>query len=111
MSVLVSLCTALLAYLLWRVVRPQPSANSSVLASVRGPKKEHWLTGRLLIAVSMRHGARLTVHGIVGNFHRIFKDGLQYNLALFKEYGGAMKVYGMLGVSESEWLTNVNEEG
>ncbi|KAI0654410.1 cytochrome P450 [Cubamyces menziesii] len=79
MSVLVSLCTALLAYLLWRVVRPQPSANSSVLASVRGPKKEHWLTG---------------------NFHRIFKDGLQYNLALFKEYGGVMKVYGMLGTEQ-----------
>ncbi|KAH9899237.1 cytochrome P450 [Cubamyces lactineus] len=79
MSVLVSLCTLLLAYLLWRAVRPQASAKSSVLASVRGPKKEHWLTG---------------------NFHRIFKDGLQYNLALFKEYGGVFKVHGMLGAEQ-----------
>ncbi|KAI0323815.1 cytochrome P450 [Cubamyces sp. BRFM 1775] len=79
MSVLVSLCTLLFAFLLWRAVRPQPSAKSSVLAGVRGPKKEHWLTG---------------------NFRRIFKDGLQYNLALFKEYGGVIKVHGILGAEQ-----------
>ena len=37
---------------------------------------------------------------ITGNFHKLYRDGLQYNLALFKRYGGVIKVHGTLCVSE-----------
>lgn len=46
-----------------------------------------------------------------GNLHRLFKDGLKYNLELFKRYGGVIKVYGMLGVSLSYRLADQPERG
>ena len=33
-----------------------------------------------------------------GNFHRLFRDGYDYHDQLVKQYGGALKIYGMLGV-------------
>ncbi|KAJ3008201.1 hypothetical protein NUW54_g3246 [Trametes sanguinea] len=53
--------------------------RATTLTTIAGPAKEHWLTG---------------------NFHRIFKDGLEYNLELFRRYGGLIKVHGMLGVEQ-----------
>lgn len=44
-----------------------------------------------------------------GNLQRLFKDGLNYNLELFKRYGGVIKVYGMLGVSLSDRLADEPE--
>ncbi|OSC97770.1 cytochrome P450 [Trametes coccinea BRFM310] len=65
-------------YVVWKasaLVR----GRANTLAAIAGPAKEHWLTG---------------------NFHRIFKDGLQYNLHLFRRYGSVIKVHGMLGVEQ-----------
>ena len=33
-----------------------------------------------------------------GNFHQIFQDGREYNLAMIRKYGGAFKIHGILGV-------------
>jgi hypothetical protein len=35
---------------------------------------------------------------VSGNYHRIFQDGLRYNLDLVQQYGGALTVYALLGV-------------
>ncbi|KAI0057347.1 cytochrome P450 [Artomyces pyxidatus] len=59
----------------WRLVR-YLTRPSSLLVDVAGPAKEHWLKG---------------------NLHRIFKDGIAYNLELVKKYGGVVKVYGLFG--------------
>ncbi|KAH9852228.1 cytochrome P450 [Lenzites betulinus] len=81
MSLSTLLYTVLGVFAVWRLTigRKKPTPSSLALAAVAGPIKEHWLTG---------------------NFHRLFKDGLQYNLDLFKRYGGAIKVYGMLGAEQ-----------
>ncbi|KAL7277259.1 hypothetical protein ACG7TL_009112 [Trametes sanguinea] len=65
-------------YVVWKasaLVR----GRANTLAAIAGPAKENWLTG---------------------NFHRIFKDGLRYNLDLFRRYGSVIKVHGMLGVEQ-----------
>ncbi|KAH9003045.1 cytochrome P450 [Lactarius hatsudake] len=48
----------------------------SLPSSIAGPKKEHWLKG---------------------NLHRIFQDGLEYNLQLTQKYGGVVKIHTLLG--------------
>ncbi|KIM67647.1 hypothetical protein SCLCIDRAFT_1113375 [Scleroderma citrinum Foug A] len=71
--------TSVLVLVLWRLIRrirPKPRP----LANIRGPSKEHWLKG---------------------NYHRIFQDGLQYNLHLAHTYGGALKIHAVLGVNIS----------
>ncbi|EIM82072.1 cytochrome P450, partial [Stereum hirsutum FP-91666 SS1] len=37
----------------------------------------------------------LSIHA--GNYHQIFQDGLEYNLSLAEKYGGAVKIYALLG--------------
>ncbi|KAG6373384.1 cytochrome P450 [Boletus reticuloceps] len=69
------LALGILAFCLWRLVR-QFAAHKSPLALIPGPNKDHWLTG---------------------NYHRLFKDALQYNLALVEKYGGAVKINALLG--------------
>ncbi|KAH8991182.1 cytochrome P450 [Lactarius akahatsu] len=53
---------------------PTPSACADNART--GPKKEHWLKG---------------------NLHRIFQDGLEYNLWLTQKYGGVVKIHTLLG--------------
>ncbi|KAF8558177.1 cytochrome P450 [Imleria badia] len=67
--------SGILAYSLWQLFK-HLAAHTSPLAVIRGPKKEHWLTG---------------------NYHRIFRDAFRYNLALVEEYGGAVKINALLG--------------
>lgn len=70
--------TSVLVLVLWRLIRrirPKPRP----LANIRGPSKEHWLKG---------------------NYHRIFQDGLQYNLHLAHTYGGALKIHAVLGAEQ-----------
>ncbi|KAI0047420.1 cytochrome P450 [Auriscalpium vulgare] len=72
LTALVSLCLTFVIYrLAKRLVAPQ-----SPLARISGPPKEHWLKG---------------------NLHKLFKDGLSYNLALQEEFGGAVRIYGLFG--------------
>ncbi|OJA12274.1 hypothetical protein AZE42_08148 [Rhizopogon vesiculosus] len=67
--------TSICVFILWRLIR-RLRAPKSPLTHIRGPKKEHWLKG---------------------NFHRIFQDGRQYNLDMVEQYGGAVKIYALLG--------------
>ncbi|KAF8875068.1 cytochrome P450 [Infundibulicybe gibba] len=75
MSLLQIFSTIFLVTALWRVAKWLLSPSSS-LADVAGPEKEHWLKG---------------------NYHKIFQDGLDYNLQLTEKYGGAVKIHAMLG--------------
>ncbi|KAG1744162.1 cytochrome P450 [Suillus paluster] len=68
--------SSIFAFIIWRLIKRYRTPKSP-LAHILGPKKEHWLKG---------------------NFHRIFQDGLRYNLDLVKQYGGAVKIYALLGV-------------
>ncbi|KAF9223682.1 cytochrome P450 [Gyrodon lividus] len=72
------LSSGLVAYILWKLIR-RLSAPKSPLAVLRGPKKDHWLKG---------------------NYHKLFQDGLQYNLDLVEEYGGAFKFNALLGTEQ-----------
>ncbi|KAF8522334.1 cytochrome P450 [Gautieria morchelliformis] len=65
----------LVVLVVWRISKKLTSEKSP-LANVPGPAKEHWLKG---------------------NYHRIFQDGLQYNLQLAEKYGGAAKIHALLG--------------
>ncbi|KAF8134953.1 cytochrome P450 [Boletus edulis] len=69
------LALGILVFCLWRLVK-QLVVHKSPLALIPGPNKDHWLTG---------------------NYHRLFKDALQYNLALVEKYGGAVKINALLG--------------
>ncbi|KAL1949048.1 hypothetical protein VTO73DRAFT_10854 [Trametes versicolor] len=79
MSLSTQLFALLAAFAIWRWMSSRSNPRTTTLAVVAGPQKEHWLTG---------------------NLHRLFKDGLDYNLGLFKRYGGVIKVYGMLGAEQ-----------
>ncbi|OBZ67461.1 hypothetical protein A0H81_12648 [Grifola frondosa] len=63
------------AVLLWRLVK-RLTKPKSPLADVAGPAKDHWLKG---------------------NYHRLFQDGLEYNLRLVAKYGGVIRVHALLG--------------
>ncbi|KAH9063911.1 cytochrome P450 [Lactarius vividus] len=71
MAIVMIFASALVAFLLWKSER-----KCSLLSSIAGPKKEHWLKG---------------------NLHRIFQDGLEYNLWLAQKYGGVVKIHTLLG--------------
>ncbi|KAH8995011.1 cytochrome P450 [Lactarius akahatsu] len=71
MAIITIFASALLAFLLWKLERKR-----SLPRSIAGPKKEHWLKG---------------------NLHRIFQDGLEYNLWLTQKYGGVVKIHTWLG--------------
>ncbi|KAI9461564.1 cytochrome P450 [Lactarius psammicola] len=75
MTVVMIFASALVAFLLWKLERIL-SRPGSLLGSVAGPMKEHWLKG---------------------NLHRIFQDGLEYNLQLAQKYGGVVKIHTLLG--------------
>ncbi|RPD61378.1 cytochrome P450 [Lentinus tigrinus ALCF2SS1-6] len=75
----------LVAILLWNLVSRRLSLDRSPLSTVSGPRKEHWLTG---------------MPCFLWNFHRLFKDGLNYSFDLFAKYGGVTKVYGVLGAEQ-----------
>ncbi|PIL23347.1 cytochrome P450 [Ganoderma sinense ZZ0214-1] len=77
MPLMVWLSTILGAFALWRLLARHPVPNG--LTRVAGPTRERWLTG---------------------NFHRLFKDGLEYNLGLIRQYGGVIKVHGPLGAQQ-----------
>ncbi|TBU25938.1 cytochrome P450 [Dichomitus squalens] len=77
MTLVVWIGTLLGAFVLWQLVGRRSAPNG--LATVAGPQRERWLTG---------------------NFHRLFKDGLEYNLGLIRQYGGVVKVYGPLGAQQ-----------
>ncbi|KAJ8583895.1 cytochrome P450 [Rhizopogon salebrosus TDB-379] len=66
---------SIFAFIVWRLIQ-RLRAPKSPLAHIRGPKKEHWLKG---------------------NYHRIFQDGRRYNLDMVERYGGAVKIYALLG--------------
>ncbi|KAI0642751.1 cytochrome P450 [Trametes meyenii] len=66
-------------YIVWKFGRSLSALHPSPLSSVAGPPKDHWFTGNLL---------------------RLMRDGLDYNLALFRRFGGIIKVYGMLGTEQ-----------
>ncbi|KAI9065301.1 cytochrome P450 [Trametes sanguinea] len=78
MSFLGAFWALVVLYVVWKASALVQS-RATTLTAIVGPAKEHWLTG---------------------NFHRIFKDGLEYNLELFRRYGGLIKVHGMLGVEQ-----------
>ncbi|KAF9243490.1 cytochrome P450 [Melanogaster broomeanus] len=40
------------------------------------------------------------VNGLSGNYHRLFQDGLRYNLDLVEEYGGVVKIHALLGAEQ-----------
>ncbi|KAI8976575.1 cytochrome P450 [Trametes punicea] len=83
----------LVAYIAWRVLtKARSPAKATPLAAVAGPAKEHWLAGRPM--------TNLSLHCTLGNLLGILKDGLEYNLELYRRYGGVIKVYGMLGVEQ-----------
>ncbi|KAG2032102.1 cytochrome P450 [Suillus americanus] len=67
--------SSIFVFIIWRLIK-RLRAPKSPLAHILGPKKEHWLKG---------------------NYHRIFQDGLRYNLDLVQQYGGAVKIYALLG--------------
>ncbi|KAI0293337.1 cytochrome P450 [Multifurca ochricompacta] len=74
MAVAVILLSVVFPFLLWKLIsRPR---SPSPLKSVAGPEKEHWFKG---------------------NYHRIFQDGLKYNLQLVRKYGGVIKIHALLG--------------
>ncbi|KAI1794444.1 cytochrome P450 [Ganoderma leucocontextum] len=77
MPLLVWLGALLGAFALWRVSARRSVPNG--LTRVAGPTRERWLTG---------------------NFQRLFKDGLEYNLGLIRQYGGVIKVHGPLGAQQ-----------
>ncbi|KAI0631208.1 cytochrome P450 [Trametes polyzona] len=74
------------------------ASRASPLGTIAGLKKEHWLTGKL-VSLILTSCAGDRWHRI-GNMHRLFKDGLDYNLDLFRRFGGVIKVHGMLGVEQ-----------
>ncbi|KAH9043435.1 cytochrome P450, partial [Lactarius hengduanensis] len=74
--------SALVAFLFWKLERKR-----SLPSSIAGPKKEHWLKG---------------------NLHRIFQDGLEYNLRLTQKYGGVVKIHTLLGVSPCNLESHCN---
>lgn len=39
------------------------------------------------------------MHGTAGNVQNLFQDALEYNLRLSREYGTAVRMYGLYGVS------------
>lgn len=71
MTIVLIFASAFFAFLLWKLERKR-----SLPSSIAGPKKEHWLKG---------------------NLHRIFQDGLEYNLQLTQKYGGVVKIHSLLG--------------
>ncbi|KAH9031774.1 cytochrome P450 [Lactarius pseudohatsudake] len=71
MTIVLIFASALVAFLFWKLERKR-----SLPSSIAGPKKEHWLKG---------------------NLHRIFQDGLEYNLRLTQKYGGVVKIHTLLG--------------
>ncbi|KAH9941744.1 cytochrome P450 [Epithele typhae] len=73
-STSVCLGSLILAVLIWKVSSRR--IPPSILSRVRGPEKEHWLTG---------------------NLHNLFKDSYDYTCQLIKDYGGVIKIYGVLG--------------
>ncbi|KAH9941748.1 cytochrome P450 [Epithele typhae] len=68
------LSSLLVAALVWRLLSRR--TVPSILSRVRGPEKEHWLTG---------------------NLHRLFRDAYDYTFHLIDSYGGVLKIYGVLG--------------
>ncbi|KAI0703705.1 cytochrome P450 [Cerioporus squamosus] len=68
------------AFVLWDLVCKQLSATRSPYRASQDPGKS---TGSW-----------------VSNFHRLFKDGLEYSFDLFAKYGGLIKVYGVLGAEQ-----------
>ncbi|KAI0676385.1 cytochrome P450 [Trametes maxima] len=67
-------------YIIWQFWRSfRAPAAPTPLSSVLGPPKDHWLAGNLI---------------------RLMKDGLDYNLELFRRFGGVVKVYGMLNTEQ-----------
>ncbi|KAI9461563.1 cytochrome P450 [Lactarius psammicola] len=75
MTIVMIFASALVAFLLWKFERIL-SRPDSLLNSIAGPKREHWLKG---------------------NLHRIFQDGFEYNLQLAQKYGGVVKIHTLLG--------------
>ncbi|KAI0259683.1 cytochrome P450 [Gloeopeniophorella convolvens] len=75
MAILEVFVACVIAFTLWKLERVLARPGSP-LSSVAGPEKEHWLKG---------------------NYHRIFIDGLEYNLELAQRYGGVVKIHALLG--------------
>ncbi|KAL4072764.1 cytochrome P450 [Scleroderma yunnanense] len=70
--------SSLVAFVVWQLIR-RIRRRSTSLANIPGPRKEHWLKG---------------------NYHRIFQDGLKYNLDLADTYGGAVRIHAVLGAEQ-----------
>lgn len=75
MSVAHAGASVLLALVLWALVK-RLTATKARAIDIAGPEKDHWLKG---------------------NYHRIFQDGLEYNLQLTEKYGGAVRIHALLG--------------
>lgn len=94
MSLLQALGSLFLGLVLWKIVK-RITAPKRPSIDVAGPEKDHWLKGQLGVLGSPEsHRLR----GVVGNYHRLFQDGLEYNLRLIEKYGGAIKIHALLGV-------------
>nr|BAK09506.1 cytochrome P450 [Postia placenta] len=75
MSVAHAGASVLLALVLWALVK-RLTATKARAIDIAGPETDHWLKG---------------------NYHRIFQDGLEYNLQLTEKYGGAVRIHALLG--------------
>ena len=42
--------------------------------------------------------SEFSADAVSGNLHRLFKDAFDYTFQLIDEYGGVIKIYGVLGV-------------
>lgn len=91
--------------------RPASSSSSSGVSSdVLGPSPGHLPTSavrakntgsRVRTLCNTSNQSPSFVDESLGNYHRIFQDGLQYNLHLAHTYGGALKIHAVLGVNIS----------
>lgn len=75
MALLTPVVAAVLGYVLWRLARWSTKPQSA-LSRVAGPPRESWLKG---------------------NVQNLFQDALEYNLRLSREYGTAVRMYGLYG--------------
>lgn len=61
-----------------------------------GPKEVHWLTGFWLWLHSVCHTSDLRMPG---NVRKVFEGGLDYCMKIAEQYGGAVKLQSLYGVS------------
>lgn len=96
MDLLFTLLTIVSVVVLRWIINKVTYVKSS-LASLAGPKSDHWLKG-----VYCGGSTTLLIYQklSVGNLGSIYQNGLEYNLVLQEKFGGIVKVHGMLGVSQ-----------